>query len=1139
MKITHINEAGYSGFSMSNNAVDAYMSGEMPLSKWTKQAIIDRVEKIDSSKVDLVKQLPITILKDKLLWNSSWHHTSMHYNKTEFYSIDEDVLATLTQEVVNEWISQQGALKNKQTKQALDIRKGDIDYLTWGGTRNYPKAIEHSLKDVNIETRGQFYIVTNDKGIELVRKKIGSNGTRVTFKESLNESKEDWERFREYLKSNTENYTDKQIDDYIKYFQLNKERLSPLSRDIYFWLKQDPYDFFTTVDELKATKTNKQVEDEAKQGAELKAENDNYRVYKINNYGASCKYGANTKWCITSKFRPDYKDYYWQRYSNGNDIYFIISKHPTNSKWDKIAFLKDKFYGDDDDVIYDAEDNSYTKFPSIVAKELKGMSKFDGIDLNNYMELYSKEDIDKYKELLDKNLITQDEFNRRKEQSVLEENLSLKESISKVEDTYITYSVNDVLAFLEDKDESYRIVYDTKEQMYLLGDAIETIHHELVFTAYNNGYLDDQKEFIDRLGNIDNYIDYGQGGQFIKNGNGEDEEVDQYLFYIVYNPKGNNDLDFEVDGYDRIYKGVRGDLLTRDSKLEDTPLYSAWTRYNKQLESSQQLQEDFEIVDDDNFVKYANKYIFSLSQNELLNQAHIKETTTFDDGPMFILPNGNLLNPNNYEMQVGLPKDEMTHGAFLLYVVDSIMRVLNFDTHYSSAISDYILEEVTQRLGWIRVNSGSNSVEERCYIVIPSQSGKRPTSAQYDTLLEWFEYIQHSVGQDFVRVMIGDSNKTQQYNLQETFSEDVISNIKRYYSSGNLYENMCTEDIWDKSGEIYQLLKDSKYLKLQKKPINTLSLDEIKYLYAINRAGSSFVRYDSVELAIKKEIDSDKENSWDSEIFDTCYDYLHSLNFPLTIYRAIRPDEINKDGSFNISGKNNSRSWSTNINIYKNKSSSFRNLNNIVSAKIDSNVINNSATIVNYYFYTGGRNVRKQNYGEYEISLKKNFKQTDLHELQPINKDTITESLLDKAKDYFGTTYFKKLASYLNTDGTYLDFSGERFGNVGATTRSQDHREIADIIDNAESGTDAMYQYMNGGNIRLMPEAPGVDIIKEPTEKQYAQLKDYIDYFLYKEKVFYIDISDSNGNNIKSFEYSYPTKVDSIIEDIKNYFKGK
>ena len=511
----------------------------------------------------------------------------------------------------------------------------------------------------------------------------------------------------------------------------------------------------------------------------------------------------------------------------------------------------------------------------------------------------------------------------------------LNESITKVDDTYITYSVNDVLSFLEDKDKPYRIVYDSREQMYLLGDAWDTIHHELIFTANDNGYYREQQKFIDDLGDIDNYIDYGQGGQFIENDNGEDEEVDQYLFYIVYNPKGNNDLDFEVDGYDKVYKGVNGDLLTRDSELEDTPLYSAWVKYNKQLKSG------------------------------------------------------------------------------------------------------------------------------------------------------------------------------------------------------------LNEDIWDKSGKIYKPPTDSKYLKLQKKPINTLSLDEIKYLYAINRAGSSFVRYDSVEQAIQKEINSDRENSWDSEIFDACYDYLHSLNFPLTIYRAIRPDEINKDGSFNISGKNNSMSWTTNINIYKNKSSSFRNLNNIVSAKIDSNIIDNSATIVNYYFYTGGRNVRKQSYGEYEISLKKNFKQTDLHELQSINKDTIVESLLDKAKDYFGTTYFKKLAGYLNTDGTYLDFSGERFGNVDATTRSQDHREIADIIDNAESGTDAMYQYMNEGNIRLMPEAPGVDIIKEPTEKQYAQLKDYIDYFLYKEKVFYIDISDSNGNNIKSFEYSYPTKIDSIVEDIKNYFKGK
>lgn len=32
--------AGYYGYSMSNNAVEAYENGEMPISKWTKKEIV-------------------------------------------------------------------------------------------------------------------------------------------------------------------------------------------------------------------------------------------------------------------------------------------------------------------------------------------------------------------------------------------------------------------------------------------------------------------------------------------------------------------------------------------------------------------------------------------------------------------------------------------------------------------------------------------------------------------------------------------------------------------------------------------------------------------------------------------------------------------------------------------------------------------------------------------------------------------------------------------------------------------------------------------------------------------------------------------------------------------------------------------
>ena len=37
--------AGYNGFSMSNNAISAYESGEKPLSKWTKTEIVNAINR--------------------------------------------------------------------------------------------------------------------------------------------------------------------------------------------------------------------------------------------------------------------------------------------------------------------------------------------------------------------------------------------------------------------------------------------------------------------------------------------------------------------------------------------------------------------------------------------------------------------------------------------------------------------------------------------------------------------------------------------------------------------------------------------------------------------------------------------------------------------------------------------------------------------------------------------------------------------------------------------------------------------------------------------------------------------------------------------------------------------------------------
>ena len=56
--------------------------------------------------------------------------------------------------------------------------KADVEWLTWSGTRKYPKATKHSVKNADVEERGSYYYFNDEHGIP-TKKMIGSNGTRV------------------------------------------------------------------------------------------------------------------------------------------------------------------------------------------------------------------------------------------------------------------------------------------------------------------------------------------------------------------------------------------------------------------------------------------------------------------------------------------------------------------------------------------------------------------------------------------------------------------------------------------------------------------------------------------------------------------------------------------------------------------------------------------------------------------------------------------------------------------------------------------------------------------------------------------------------------------------------------------------
>ena len=132
--------AGYHNYSMSNNARAAYNCGEMPLSRWTKDELLARC----GDRADTLRVLTAAELKARLLSRTSWHHTSSHYNRTDFYSFDEDALEALTAEAVLEIVS---ARKPRAPRQAPAVKTitAEITYTVWEGRfRNYRRPKDYT-----------------------------------------------------------------------------------------------------------------------------------------------------------------------------------------------------------------------------------------------------------------------------------------------------------------------------------------------------------------------------------------------------------------------------------------------------------------------------------------------------------------------------------------------------------------------------------------------------------------------------------------------------------------------------------------------------------------------------------------------------------------------------------------------------------------------------------------------------------------------------------------------------------------------------------------------------------------------------------------------------------------------------------
>ncbi len=139
------------------------------------------------------------------------------------------------------------------------------------------------------------------------------------------------------------------------------------------------------------------------------------------------------------------------------------------------------------------------------------------------------------------------------------------------------------------------------------------------------------------------------------------------------------------------------------------------------------------------------------------------------------------------------------------------------------------------------------------------------------------------------------------------------------------------------------------------------------------------------------------------------------------------------------------------------------------------------------------------------------------------------------AVEQFGTTSEFERAGYILPDGQMLDFARDD------KTRDTDHREIMSVFGPAEvsEGTDALNKFLADGNVRVMAEAPGVDLAadKAPTAAQLEQIREMAGSLGSEQRKFTLDISTTDGRVAASKEYSGRIDADRVVREIRDYYK--
>ncbi len=209
------NKNGYIDRKMSVRANNAYLNGEMPLSKWTKTNILSAISEFaeendaDIDNLDLNK-LTLKELQQNYLCNSSWHHTGSLYNKTDFYKLSEFILDNLSIDFIN------NIIKNRIPRKKATIEEKKL--------KEQNKIILEQAKDI-YNKLNTIYIsnITGLKSLLAIYKRWSNNKIELDslYKMSLDKIKnKDFSKVNNWAKLPIDHYR----QEFVKLYNTNIEK---------------------------------------------------------------------------------------------------------------------------------------------------------------------------------------------------------------------------------------------------------------------------------------------------------------------------------------------------------------------------------------------------------------------------------------------------------------------------------------------------------------------------------------------------------------------------------------------------------------------------------------------------------------------------------------------------------------------------------------------------------------------------------------------------------------------------------------------------------------------------------------------------------------------------------------------------